>query len=345
MGILKAIWNFGTSTAFQWIALSIGFLGTLFGITSYVDGRRKDRVYKFLFEVADKNIDKTLTDKQIEANKKEAIHAAEKLEDLREKIETQIPLEAKRAVLRDRIDANIVILQDTLASTIHLKKQLSAMGTTVVLPSEIIAAVESEILPEYVIASRQETLKSYLIVIMAVSALVSALVPGIMALVVQIPIGVIATAIVIRLSREYAAAFKYEPNNSYINLAVGAICTGALTAATIAFWLIKETASRHVMQQLPSHESNALLGLAWFMFLSICCALLVKIRTSWFWWILIAISLLLALFAGLLSLIKLFSDYTESNFMIAYVFTAISLLLLGIAVYIKVPRRRVRVSA
>src|SRR5260370_33615114 len=124
MDYSKKLLDFAASATFQWIAFTVGLVGTLFGIYAWLDGRRKDRIYKSLFEAADKNIDKKLTDKQISENKSEVTRTSEQIEQLRKRIETEIPVEAKRTVLKDRIDANIVALQTTLASTLDLKHQL-----------------------------------------------------------------------------------------------------------------------------------------------------------------------------------------------------------------------------
>jgi hypothetical protein len=130
----KTFWDFATSAAFQWIVLVIGLLGTVFGVITWLDGKKKEREYKFLLEAAGKNIDKSITEEQIKAGKSEAARVSEQIEQLRKRIETEIPLEAKRTVLKDRIDANILTLQETLSATLDLKNQPTVLGAPTDLP-------------------------------------------------------------------------------------------------------------------------------------------------------------------------------------------------------------------
>ena len=231
MPYLKVLSDFATGAAFQWIALSVGVLGTIFGVITWLDGWRKDRIYKYLFAAADRNIDKNLTDEQLAAKRSEVARASDQISDLRRRIETEIPLEARRTALRDRIDGNLVILQHTLGSTLELQKQLVAAGEHIDLPLDLIKAVEAEILPEYVENARQETLKSYLLVLMAIWIVAGAIVPHAVDLIIRVPLFVLAGFIVVQLVKAYGTKLLESGDRSTVAMSAYAIYAGALTAA------------------------------------------------------------------------------------------------------------------
>jgi hypothetical protein len=231
MSYSKILLDFATSAVFQWIALSIGALGTIFGVVAWLDGRRKDRIYKYLFEAAEKNIDRDVTEEQLDTKKSEVSRVSDQISELRRRIEIEIPLEAKRTALKDRIDGNLVTLQHTLASTLELQTQLIAVGEHIDLPPDLIKAVEAEILPEYVENSRRETLKSYLLILMAIWIVANAILPDEIGLIIRVPLLVFAGFIVVRLVKTYGTKVLESGDQSTLAMIAYAIYTGALTAA------------------------------------------------------------------------------------------------------------------
>jgi hypothetical protein len=111
-----------TSVGFQWASFVIGLLGTAAGVYAVIDSRKKDRIRNYLFEVAEKNLDKTITEQELQKRKEEARLASDRIEALQHRIEKEIPLEAKRTVLKDRLDLSIRALNQTLTSTLALKE-------------------------------------------------------------------------------------------------------------------------------------------------------------------------------------------------------------------------------
>ena len=223
--------DFSSGPPFQLLGFAIGAIGTGIGVLGWLDGQRKNRIYKKLFEVADKNIDRDLTDEQLNTKKSEVALVSEQVADLRRRIEVEIPLEAKRTVLRDRLDWNIKILHQTLASTSEIKAQLESIGTHAGIPSDLLKSVEAEILPEYVSNARRESLKTSLIVIMSLSAFTSAVVPRGIALLVQIPLLVLSAFILGGLFRGPTAR-SMDP--ATLKMAAAALYAGAITASMFA---------------------------------------------------------------------------------------------------------------
>lgn len=198
-GLLKWIHDVVTTPAFQWASFGVGFVGTWLAILAWRDSRRKDRVHEYLFKTAEKNIDKDVTEATLEAKRKEVRQVSDNIEALQRRIEQEIPIEAKRTVLKDRLDLSTKALQDTLASTLLLKRELEALGESSQIPPDLLQAVEAEIRPEYVINAQRESLKTYLTIVMTTSAVLSAMLPYEIRVVLQFPLILIGIAILVRL--------------------------------------------------------------------------------------------------------------------------------------------------
>jgi hypothetical protein len=326
---VKSFWDFSTGAPFQWIALLVGVLGAAFGVISWLEGRRKDRVYKYLFAAVDKNIDKSLTDDQIIANKSEATRTAAQIEELRKRIETEIPLEARRTVLKDRIDANVVTLQTTLASTLEMKEQLSGLGRSADIPEGLLRAVESEILPEYVATARRETLKTYLIIIMAISVLISAVIHSDVALVVQMPLLVIGASILTRLLKASASKMNRAADSGSLNVARAALFAAALTAGSFAFTILYRRWPHRryeTMPDIPGPESFALVALTSAIGLFVFCAWLIRTKRQRFWRVLAAFAAILAIALALLSLLALQNVNHVGELAAGYVFALVAVI-------------------
>ena len=159
------------------VSVIFGMVGTLLTYWSFRKSRRTDKIYSQLFEVAEKNIDKTVTQNELSQKRREVQAASEQIRNLQEQIRKDIPLQARRAVLMDRLDSQIEHLQQSLDSTLTTKRELAELRQSVDIPPELLKAIESEISPQYRLKNRRESLRTYLLIILAVAAVVPAVAP------------------------------------------------------------------------------------------------------------------------------------------------------------------------
>src|SRR5690349_11056528 len=104
-GVLAELLQAAAAHPIATIVGFIGLIGSIASIISITQSRRKKQLQDYLFKVAERNLEKDLTDADIERKKQEATALAGKVLDLQLQIERDIPIEAKRAVLRDRLDS------------------------------------------------------------------------------------------------------------------------------------------------------------------------------------------------------------------------------------------------
>lgn len=166
-----------TSAGFQWVAMAVGVFGAVFALYTWLDSKKKERVLNHLFKIAEQSLDKEDTEKELAVRRQEVKEASSRIEALQKKIEREIPLEAKRTVLKDRLNMNIAALYRELQSAQGLKKELEALGQTADIPADLMKNVENEISPEYVKAAKRESLKTTLTIIMTASAVLGSVLP------------------------------------------------------------------------------------------------------------------------------------------------------------------------
>ena len=122
----------------------IGLLGTVYGYLSFRSGSKQKKVYSYLFELAEKNIDKDITENKLENAKQQVKMVSKEIESLQEQIRRDIPKEARRAVLKDRLNSVVGILKQYYDSTLELKKELAALGESPEIPQILMQAIEKE---------------------------------------------------------------------------------------------------------------------------------------------------------------------------------------------------------
>jgi hypothetical protein len=178
VGWLIAVKDFLANPIVTSAAFAIGILGTVLTYLSWRSNRRTDKIYAELFRVAEKNIDKTITEESLSQKRKEIQLASEEIRQLQERIRSDIPLQARRAVLMDRINSSTEHLQQNMESIRAAQQQLAKLGSPADIPPELLHAVEVEVSPEYLLKARRATLMTYLSAVLALAAITPVLALG-----------------------------------------------------------------------------------------------------------------------------------------------------------------------
>lgn len=150
----------------SFISVIIGILGTVFGVLQWRELKRRDRIYKYLFSLAEKNIDKKV-------NEEEIASLSTQVQQLREQIQKDIPLAAKRAALQDRLETETEHLYNTFQTIQRIQKQLTEMGGTLSLPKDFLTEIEHAIQPQYLVKQKISALKTKLLVVTIAASIIS----------------------------------------------------------------------------------------------------------------------------------------------------------------------------
>lgn len=153
--------------ALTWIAI-IGFVISIFSAIYPIYTRHSDRkVYNFVFSYVKKNIDKALTDEEINQSKNI-------LEDLKNKINQatiELPKEARKIVLKDRINNLQLSLIKDVENLKELDKSLKNLEKETSIDSKLLKEIEDVIQPNYIIKEKKQKLLNLLTLFTTISTI------------------------------------------------------------------------------------------------------------------------------------------------------------------------------
>lgn len=155
----------------------IGVAGTIVGYLSWRSGNKTQRTYEYLFQLADKNIERDDLDKGISQRKAQLKETRSKVSELQSQIKRDIPNEARRAVLLDKFNTQVGYLNELIISIHKTERELSKLGEPTTLPDELKRSIEDKIDPTYVRKQRKDEYRNYLTLITGGVAIASILLP------------------------------------------------------------------------------------------------------------------------------------------------------------------------
>lgn len=146
-------------------------VGTLFGIISYADSKKSKKElekYTYLFDLAEKNIDKKLTLEEIQR-----LHDEKK--EMDKIVKEEIPRQARITVLYDRLKADEEYLSRSYNRYVETKKEYEKLQSEnkVKIPQNILDEIEQQILPDYLIKEQKQKYMSMLTIISYATAFLS----------------------------------------------------------------------------------------------------------------------------------------------------------------------------
>lgn len=229
----------------------VGAIGTGYTILSYRKTKQQGDIYKYLFDLAEKNLDHSITEQTISEKKREVERVSKHIESLQEHIRKTIPIEAKRTVLRDKLNSQIETLMQTFHLIQHIQKELGHIEHAQNIPPEILKAIESEISPSYVLKETQSRLKTYLTVLTTLAAILSAVLIPPLDRWVSAVILIFAVPIVLRLVRTYLPVDSYARRSFVLKACVALLAilaSSGLLVSSLVFLTISRRELSSVME-------------------------------------------------------------------------------------------------
>lgn len=208
----------------------IGAVGTVYGFMSWKSSQKDKRSYTFLFELAEKNIEKNITEETLRQKKEEVEMATSEIKSLQRQIKSDIPKEARKAVLKDKLNSHYIELTNTYKNISVLKEELSNISESAEIPPDLLKEIEKEIRPAYLLKEERENLKTYLTVCTTLAAIASAVLPWEMSRVVGGLFLVAGFGVLIQLMRNFfaTASRKNQIRIATYGYIVGFVVTAAL---------------------------------------------------------------------------------------------------------------------
>jgi len=222
-----------TFLANNWLNLLfglIGVVGTVYGVLSWRHSQKDKRSYKFLFDLAEKNIEKNITEESLKKKKEEVERATSEIESLQEQIKRDIPKEARKAVLKDKLNTQHIELSNIYKNVCATKDELSGLSESAEIPPDLLKEIEKEISPEYLLKGERENLKTYLTVFTTLAAITSAILPREMSRIVAGLFLIAGFGILIQLIRNI---FASASRKNQVRIATYGYIVGFIGAAIL----------------------------------------------------------------------------------------------------------------
>lgn len=164
----------------HWISFLVGLLGVIgsvASIVSWISAASAQKNYENLFRYVDLNVDKSITEETVERIKDEQKHIEQRIIDLKAQIRREIPIEARKAILKDRHERATEDLAKVHHSLLRIREELHGLGETTNLSEEILTVVRSEIQPKYILREKLAFQRNIFTALSGLAALSSALLP------------------------------------------------------------------------------------------------------------------------------------------------------------------------
>jgi hypothetical protein len=168
--MLQSSLNWILDNWFNLISGLFGVFGTVLALLQWRETRRLS-VYRYLFDVAERHVDNSITEETLAQKQKEVEAASQRIDELQQRIRRDIPVEARRVVLLDRLNQEQELIGQHLAAIARLRKQLAELGDATPMPPEIAAAIRSEIQPQFWLRERKDNLKNGLAALSTAAAI------------------------------------------------------------------------------------------------------------------------------------------------------------------------------
>ncbi len=136
----------------------IGFFSLTFAIWQWIDSRKKKDLQDRVFQLAKANLENEKTEEILKNKKGELKNISNQLEV----IKNEIPYEAKRTVLKDKLENAKNNLSNTYKEIKRLNEELEKIGASSTLDPDILRLVEDEIEPRFMLRHKLNTARNIL---------------------------------------------------------------------------------------------------------------------------------------------------------------------------------------
>lgn len=197
----------------------IGFILTIaaliFAFYTWNEAKKKDKLYQQIFDAAAKSLKTEETEEKLKTKQNELSDVSNKLEQIRK----SIPIEARRAIITDRLHSAQQSLQAIYSEATSLQSELKKLDNTGAgqIPEEFLSKIQNLIEPKFIVKERIDNLKTILTILTTLASISFAIIPAIGNILGAV-FSVMALPVLIKLGREYLL-FK-ETNHELVNIKI-----------------------------------------------------------------------------------------------------------------------------
>lgn len=154
-----------------------GVLGTLITIYTVYQSYKSRKLQQFIYKQAQLALEKESTEHELNKTKEELNSVETRLTDLQKQIQKDLPIEARKAVLKDRLEESLENLKKYYDDIISTKTKLAQLGVTNQISDELLKSIQEEIEPRFLLKEKISTYQTYLTIVTTLSGIAFALLP------------------------------------------------------------------------------------------------------------------------------------------------------------------------
>ena len=159
------------------VGFFIGLFGLLWGFYTWNSSKKKEKLYDKIFDAASNSLKTDETAEILKTRQEELSSLSQQLEEIRK----NIPIEARRTLIVDRLNHSQQILYSLYQEVVTLQDELQKIDKTALkqIPEEFLTKIQNSIEPKYLLKERLDNLKTTLTILTTLASISFALIPKI----------------------------------------------------------------------------------------------------------------------------------------------------------------------
>ena len=218
----------------------IGVIATLFSLYQWYKTKKSQEV---IFKQAKIVLEKESTQEELTLKKKELTNIENQLTQLQRQIQKNLPLTAREAVLKDRLEESLEHLHKYYEDVVSTKAKLERVEGSKELegiPAELMKNIQDLIEPRFVIKEKISTSKTYLTVVSVLSSIMFVAIPypiGNYAGIIMILIGLPFVINIVRLTLIKKASDRLRTKRVFTFI-INIVAIILSFAMAVLFWML-----------------------------------------------------------------------------------------------------------
>jgi DNA repair exonuclease SbcCD ATPase subunit len=230
----------------------VGVLGTLITTYAFYQSYKSKKLQNYVYRRAQIALDQEATEDELSKTKEELSSVEARISDLQKQIKKDLPIEARRAVLKDRLEEsleNLVRYFDDVKTT---KAKLIKLGEQPSISSDLLKSIQDEIEPRFLIKEKISIYQTLLTIATTLSGLAFAFLSypferyvGGALLLLGFPIAIMILQLTIKRRSK-----DKQKTSLLILLGLSFLGTLLTLISSIFFWIIFMTMSEYISDVL-----------------------------------------------------------------------------------------------
>jgi hypothetical protein len=220
-----------------------GAIGTILAIYSIYQSYKSKKLQNFVFKQAQIALEKEDAQHKLNATKEELTNVESRIATLQNQIQKDLPIEARKAVLKDRLDESLENLQKYYTDVVTTKKKLSDLGVSSLVSDELLKGIENEIEPRYILKDKISTNQIALTVLSTLSGIAFAAIPYPFGNYIGVTLLLFGLPFLIQVVRY--TLIKNSKDKQKVNLTIKLLLNLLATTLTLVsalfFWIVYST--------------------------------------------------------------------------------------------------------